>query len=228
MKRVGVIYSCFVAALLFYGVDHANAQVQVSKGSTHHYSVSPIPDAATYDYHWSATPGGTSSDFGTAATSNDIIWDGETGLYTVTVYPTKPVSNCAGSDQTLLIAVVEMNIIWSSTSSTQCPKTDNQSGDFSITADYTGVTGAWSFKYSIDAAVEQTVNVAAGNSVVVNIDGFTNASGTTPAIHTIRISSVTTPDNFTVNYTGTELDAITRLYTVTVDPAPNTSGIIQL
>jgi hypothetical protein len=228
MKRIGIIYSCFVTALLFYSVNNVNAQVQVTKGSIHHYSVSPIPGAATYDYHWSVTPGGTSSDFGTSDTTNDIIWDGATGIYTITVYPTKPVSNCAGSNQILLINVVDMNIVWSSTSSTQCPKTDNQSGDFTLFADYTGVTGAWSFKYSIDGAAEQTVNIAAGNSANVSIDGFTNASSTAPAIHTIRISSITTPDNYTVNYTGTEVDASTRLYTVTVDPTPNTSGIIQL
>ncbi len=228
MKRIGIIFSCFVTALVFYSVNNVNAQVQVTRGSTHHYSVSPVPGTATYDYHWSVTPGGTSSDFGTSDTTRDIIWNGATGIYTISVYPTKPVSNCAGSNQILLINVVDMNIVWSSTSSTQCPGTDNQSGDFSITADYTGVTGAWSFKYIIDDAVEQTVNITAGNSAIVSIDGFTNASFTTPAIHTIRISSVTTPDNYTVNYTGTEFDAATRLYTVTVYPTPGTSGIIQL
>jgi hypothetical protein len=90
------------------------------------------------------------------------------------------------------------------------------------------VTGAWSFTYRIDGLTEQTVNVASGNSAIVNIDGFTNTSGTVPAIHTIRISSATTPDNYTVSYSGTESDASTRLYIVTVDPTPNTSEIIQL
>ena len=228
MKRFGIILNCFVTALLFNGIINANAQVQVTKGSIHHYSVSPIPDTASYNYHWTVTPGGTSSDFGTAASTNDILWDGATGLYTITVYSTKPVSNCAGNNQTLLIDIVDMKIVWTDTGSIQCPKTDNQSGDFFIIADYTGVTGAWSFTYRIDGSVEQTVNVASGNSAIVNIDGFTNASGTVPAIHTIRISSVTTPDNYTVSYSGTESDADTRLYIVTVDPTPNTSGIIQL
>jgi hypothetical protein len=228
MKRIDIRYSCFIAALLFYGVNSVNAQVQVTKGSIHHYSVSPLPGTATYDYHWTVTPGGTSSNFGTAATTNDVFWDGATGMYTITVYPTKPVSNCAGSNQTLLIDVVDMNIVWSSTSSTQCPKTDNQSGDFALVAEYIGVTGAWSFNYIIDGTAEQTVNIAAGNNATVNIDGFTNASGTSSEIHTIRISSVTTFDNHTVNYTGAEFDAATRLHTVTVDPTPNTSDIIQL
>ena len=228
MKRIGIIFCCFVTALVFYSVNNVNAQVQVTKGSTHYYSVSPVPGTATYDYHWSVTPGGTSSEFGIADTTNDIIWDGATGIYTISVYPTKPVSGCAGNSQILLINVADMNIAWSSTSSTQCPKTDNQSGDFSITADYTGVTGAWSFKYSIDDTDEHTINVAAGNSAIVNIDGFTNASSITSAIHTIRITSVTTPDNYTVNYTGTEFDAATRLHIVTVNPTPGTSGIIQL
>ncbi|MFO7657107.1 MAG: hypothetical protein R6W78_08570 [Bacteroidales bacterium] len=228
MKSIGIIYSCLLTVFLFCCVNHAHSQVQVTRGSVHHYSVSPIPESATYNYHWSVTPGGTSSDFGTAATSNDVLWDGATGTYTITVYPTKPVSNCAGSSHTLLVNVVDMNIVWSSISSTQCPKTDNQSGDFSIVADYTGVMGAWSFTYSIDELSEQTVNIAEGNSTIVNIDGFTNSSNTEQAIHTIRISSITTPDNHTFNYSGSESDAATRLYTVIVEPTPGTSGIIQL
>jgi hypothetical protein len=227
MKRIGILFTCIVTAFLFVCVNHANAQVQVTRGSTHHYSVAPVSGPVTYDYHWSITPGGTTSDFGIAETTNDVVWDGAMGLYTITVYPTRQVSGCAGSNQTLFVDVVDMNIVWSSTNSTQCPKTDNQSGDFTLFADYTGLTGAWSFKYSIDGTAEKTVNMAAGNSATLNIDGFTNSSVTIPAIHTIRITSVTTPDNYTVNYTGAEFDAATRLYTVTVDPTPYTSGIIQ-
>ncbi len=227
MRRIGITYSCFIAALLLLGVNDVVAQVQVTRGSIHHYSVLPIPDTATYDYHWSVTPGGTSSVLGTAATTNDVLWDGATGMYTITVYPVKPVAGCVGNNHTLLISVVEMNIVWFSTSSTECPRTDNQTGDFDLFAEYTGVTGSWSFNYSIDGTAEQTVNVAAGNSATVTINGFTNASVTSPEIHTIRITSVTTYDNHTVNFTGAEFDAATRLYMVTVGPTPNTSDIIQ-
>ena len=228
MKKIGIFLSCFVGILLLFSMQYANAQVQVTKGSTHKYSVTPLPGAATYDYHWSVTPGGTSSAFGTSATSDDIVWDGATGTYTITVYPTKPASGCAGNNQTLSITVIDLSILWASNSSTQCPKTDNQTGDFSIVANYTGVTGAWSFKYSIDGGATQTVNIAAGNSSTVTVSGFTNASNTATADHTIRITSITTPDNYTVNYTGAEPDAATRLYTVTVNPTPASTGIIQL
>ncbi|MBN2349505.1 MAG: hypothetical protein JXJ22_11730 [Bacteroidales bacterium] len=228
MKRKGIVYSCLVTVFLFCCIIFSNAQVQVTKGSTHHYTVSPIPAVASYNYNWSVTPGGTSSIFGTDSISNDILWDGAPGMYTITVYPTRLVSGCAGNNQTLLVSVVDMDIKWNSTSSIQCPKTDNQTGDFFITADYTGVAGAWSFSYSIDGAAEQTVTIPAGNSTTVNIDGFINPSSTTQANHTIRITSITTPDNYTVNYTGSEADAAKRLYTVTIDPTPNTSSIIQL
>ena len=67
-----------------------------------------------------------------------------------------------------------MNIVWSATTSTQCPKTDNQTGDFSLTATYTGITGAWSFKYSIDEGTEQTVSVASGTTSSVAVTGFAN------------------------------------------------------
>jgi hypothetical protein len=227
MKKINIQF-CFLAiCILLLLTVNTNAQVQVSKGSTHKYSVTPVPAIATYNYSWSAT-GGTSSTFGTAATSNDILWDGAAGAYTITVFPIKPVSLCAGNNQTLTITIVDMNLVWATTSSTECPKTDNQTGDFSITANYTGVAGAWSFKYIIDAGAEQTVNVAAGNSSIVNIPGFTNASNAATANHTIRLTSITTPDSYTVNYTGAEADAATRLYTVTVNPTPATSGIIQL
>jgi len=215
------------ACLLLFCIDNTNAQVQVTKGSTHKYSVTPLPGTATYEYHWSSN-GGTSSTFGTAAATNDIVWDGAAGAYTITVYPVKPVSNCAGNNQTLAVTIVDMSIAWSVTSSTQCPKTDNQTGDFSIIANYSGVSGAWSFKYSIDGATAQNVDVASGSTSTVSISGFANTSNTATATHTVQITSITTPDGYTVNYSGSEADAATRLYTVTIDPTPGTSGIIQL
>jgi hypothetical protein len=228
MKMSVVVTALFVTALLLLGINHAIAQVEVSKGSTHKYSVTPIPESATYDYHWSVTPGGTTSGFGTGATSNDIVWDGAVGNYTITVYPTRPISNCTGNNITLSIAVVDMNITWNTNSSSQCPKTDNQTGDFYLTVNYTGVSGAWSFNYSIDGATPQTVNVPAGTSIDVLISGFTNDSNSVPASHTIRITSVATADNYKVNFTGAETDAASHIHTVIVEPAPNTSEIIQL
>ena len=191
MKKIGNISNCLAAVLLFYGVNNVSGQVQVTRGSTHHYSVAPVSGNPVYDYHWSVTPGGTSSDFGTADTTNDILWDGTAGLYTITVYPTKPASGCAGSNQSIEIEVVDMNIVLSPTSSIQCPKTDDQSGGFSITVNYTGITGPWSFKYSIDGAADQTEFVTAGNSSVINIDGFINTSNTLTESHSIRTVSYT-------------------------------------
>jgi hypothetical protein len=228
MNKQPILTGMLAITLLLFMVSHINAQVEVTKGSTHKYSVTPLPGSATYDYHWSITPGGTSSAFGTAATTNDIVWDGTAGTYTITVYPSKPVSNCAGNNQTLSITVVNMNIVWSATSSTQCPKTDNETGDFTITANYTGVSGIWSFHYSIDGGTDQTVSVTSGITKDVTVSGFINTSNTATEAHTIRITSVTTADSYTVNYTGAEADAASRLYTVTVDPTPGTTGIIQL
>jgi len=125
-----------------------------------------------------------------------------------------PISNCAGNNQLLSVTIVDMNIVWSATSSTECPKTDNQTGDFTVTANYSGISGAWGFKYSIDGAAAQSVSIPSGNTSTVTITGFTNASNTATENHTIRVTSITTPDNYTLNYTGTEIDAATRLYTV--------------
>lgn len=227
MKKFSFSFIALFTSVLLFCTANLNAQIQVTKGSTHKYSVTPLPGTATYNYNWSVT-GGTSSTFGTAAASNDVLWDGAAGSYTITVYPVKPVSNCAGNNQTLSVTIVDMNIVWSTTTSTQCPKTDNQTGNFSITANYTGIVGAWSFKYSIDGAADQNVSVASENTTAISIVGFTNASNTATANHTVRITSITTPDNYTVAYTGAETDAASRLHTVTVDPTPATTGIIQL
>jgi len=217
----------FVIALLLLGICQATAQVEVSKGSTHKYSVTPIGDT-NLDYHWSVTPGGTSSSFGTGSTSNDVIWDGAVGEYIITVYPTKQASDCEGRSNSLSIRVVEMKIQWTTTTSSQCPRTDNQTGDFDLIVNFTGVSGAWSFSYRIDDAPPQTIHVASGNSITINFSGFTNASNTNTEDHTIKITSVTTADNYTVNYTGIETDAEKRLHIITIEPTPDTSGIIQL
>ncbi|MBN1143365.1 MAG: gliding motility-associated C-terminal domain-containing protein, partial [Bacteroidales bacterium] len=205
----------------FGNVVQVSAQVQVTKGSTHHYSVAPIQDGAIYNYHWLVTPGGTSSDLSAKDSSSNILWDGATGEYTISVYPTKPGSACAGNVQTLVVEVSDMHIAWSEAGTAECSRTRHQSGDFNITANYTGILGVWSFEYTIDGGAEQTVNVTNGNYAIISIDGFTHTSGSNPEIHTIRISSVTSRDNCTVNYTGTETDAAARLYTVVVDPPPN-------
>lgn len=222
-----VFTTLFVLALLLPGIYQATAQVEVSRGSTHKYSVTPVGNTPLY-YHWSVTPGGTSSPFGTGATSNDIIWDGAIGDYVISVYPTKQVSDCDGNSNSLSIRVVEMNIKWTITSSVQCPKTDNQTGDFIVTVNYTGVQGGWSFKYSIDNAPPQTVNVAIGNSIDILVPGFTNASSSVTELHTIRIASVSTADNYQVDFSGAESDAASHIHSVTVEPTPDTSGILQL
>jgi hypothetical protein len=227
MKKYRINSGILGLPILFICCMNLNAQVQVTRGSTHHYSVTPLPGAATYHYHWSCS-GGTNSVFGNSATTNDIVWDGTAGLYLITVYPVKLVSDCEGNNQTLSVELVDMNILFAETSSIQCPKTDNETGDFSITVYYTGVSGIWSFSYSINGGLDQNVNVTSGNSSTISIPGFTNASSTNSETHTIRITSVTTADNYTRVYTGTETDASLRLYSVTVEPTPATSEIIQL
>jgi gliding motility-associated-like protein len=214
-----------ITAAMLICLNKTMAQVQVSIGSAHTYSVSPLSDTASYIYHWSST-GGTSSDFGTSDTAKNIVWEGPPGLYTVSEFPEKVISNCFGDTQTLTVSVLNINIVWTNDSSTQCPNTENQTGDFSIIASYTGVEGAWSFKYCIDGIDTFNVNISSGNTSLINIPGFENSSDTIDEIHTIRIVSLTTPDNYTVFYTGTEHDAASRLYTVKVEPAPGTFWIV--
>ena len=227
MKRVNNLYWIFICSPLFLFMNIVNAQQQVTKGSIHTYSVTAGSDAVDYVYHWSAS-GGTSSPFGTGDTTNAILWDGLPGLYTLSVFVEQPVTKCLGNNQSFAIRIVGMNIFWSEQSSRQCPSTDNETGTFPITAEYTGIAGNWSFCYRIDDSSSQKVNVSSGSSSTIYIPGFTNESNSTPENHAIRITSVTSPDNYTIQYTGTEPDAASRIYMVTIEPTPGTSGIIQI
>jgi hypothetical protein len=226
MKKINILLSSLIIVFLMFSISNASSQIKVTKGSTHKYSVTPDPTTAVYNYNWKTT-GGTSSTFGTAATTNNILWDGAAGDYTLTVYPSNTTTGCAGNNQTLTVSIVDMNITWSALTSTSCPNTDNQTGDISLTATYTGITGAWSFKYSIDGGTEQSVSVASGTTSTVTIPGIKNTSSTATADHTIRITSITTPDNYTFAYDGTETDKASHLHTVTVQPTPATGAITQ-
>lgn len=222
------ICTCILMICMFnLKTVHLQAQVLVTKGSIHKYSVTPLPTNAIYNYNWSAS-GGTSSIFGTAATSNDILWDGAAGVYSISVYPVKTTSNCSGMNQTLTIAIVDMSIKWSTLVSTQCPKTDNETGAFAISAFYTGIEGPWSFTYNIDDGPGITIAINSGFTSTIIIPGFTNLSVSNNETHVIKITSVTTPDNYTKIFDGTESDSISRSYTVSIEPTPATTEIKQL
>jgi hypothetical protein len=225
MKKVFIFFFSFVLLLMFAGMDKVVAQTSVTviQGSTHTYSVTPVPDGSNYQYHWSIS-GGSSSIPGTNSTTNNIVWDGVTGSYILTVYAVNPVTGCAGNNKTLTINVVGVGITITGPAAA-CPKTDNQSGDFILTVNFTG-TGAWSFTIN-DGASDKTYSVADGtSSYQITVPGYTNASSTATIDHTFRITSVTTTGG-TVSYDGSETNAAQHNATVTIQPTPATSGIIQ-
>jgi hypothetical protein len=226
MKKSIVFTLSFAAALLFAGLNKSDAQtpVTVLQGSTHTYSVTPVPDGATYEYHWSVS-GGTSSIPGNTSTTGNIVWDGATGQYTLSVYVENPATGCAGNNKVLVINVVALGITLVGPANPVCPHTDNQTGDFIVTVNYTG-TDAWSFVIN-DGVTDRTISVPAGTqNYDVTIPGYTNTSALVTAGHTIRITSVTTTSG-TVTYDGNEVDAANHGITVTVQPTPATSDIIQ-
>jgi hypothetical protein len=226
MKNLFVIFY-LAAALLILSLDNAWAQhpqVTVIQGTTHTYSVTPVPNGANYEYHWSVT-GGTSSNFPNTNNSGNIIWDGAPGQYTMTVYAVNPSSRCAGNNQTLIVNVVAMGGFTLTGPAEVCPRTDNQSGDFVVNIAYSG-GGEWSFTLN-DGLTDRTVNVAAGtSSSALTIPGYSNLSSINVATHVLRITSVTTAEG-TVVYDGNEADIDNHRIMVNVQPTPATSGIIQ-
>lgn len=214
----------FFTALLAIFAVNTNAQQQVTKGSTHTYEVT---DNVDYTFNWSAT-GGTSTDLSTeTANSVDITWDGAAGTYDVNVYATS-INNCDGDNSTLQVEIIAASIAWNVASADECPASDNNTvTPNTITADFTGIDGDWSFTYSIDGGADQTVNVTGPDKsydLTLPAGLYNNATGT-DVTHEVVITSLTTPDGVTFNYDGTEADAADHLFELKVYPKPTTSAI---
>lgn len=226
MKKLLFIFSLAVVINVL-ALNKVNAQtpsINVIQGTTHTYSVTPVPNGANYTYTWTVT-GGTNSTFSTTNNSGDIKWDGSVGQYTMTVYATNPVTGCKGNNQTLLVNIVAMGGFSLTGPTEVCPSTDNETGDFSVNVAYTG-SGAWSFTLN-DGVSDKVYSVANGVSTYkVDVSGYANLSNTTVATHKFKIVSVTTPEG-TVAYDGTEANAANHTITVNVQPTPATSGITQ-
>lgn len=230
MKKL-IITITITAAILTTAFNKADAQVKVTvvQNSIHHYKVTPVPDGANYDYHWSVTGGTTTVLSGIVTnTTGDIKWDGIPGKYTLGVYATNPLTGCSGFDKTIEVTIVAMGE-FAITGPTEnvCPYVDrrNQSGDFDIKVTYGG-TDAWEFVLN-DGVSDKTYSVEAGTSFkIITIPGYVNPSATDVATHTFRLVSVTT-NGLTVTYNGSETDADKHSFTVKVNPTPATSDIIQ-
>jgi len=226
MKKV--LFIIFLTTLMmFAGLNKAIAQapITVIQGTTHSYTVTPLPNGATYEYHWSVTGGSSTAITSTTNNSGNILWDGPTGQYTLKVYAVNPITGCAGNNQTLVINVVAMGGFTLTGPADVCPHTHNQTGDFSVNVAYTG-TGAWSFTLN-DGVVDKVYNVDSGVSTYeVLVPGYANLSNTTVDTHVFKIVSVETPEG-TVTYDGTEANAASHTISVNVQPTPATSGIIQ-
>lgn len=227
MRKVIILLVAVMVVSLVASWEKVHGQtptVTVIQGTSHTYSVTPVPNGANYEYHWSVN-GGTSSALGTNRTTNSILWDGAPGQYTLTVYAVNPTTGCAGNNQNIIINVIAMGGFTLTGPSEVCPHTDNQTGDFEITVAYTG-SGAWSYVLT-DGVTNRTINVNAGTTTsTVTIPGYANASSSNVATHVLRITSVTTSDG-TVTYDGNETNASNHRISVNVQPTPATSGIIQ-
>jgi hypothetical protein len=216
----------FGAILMIVSMNNVVAQtpITVIQGSTHTYSVTPVPNGTSYNYIWSIT-GGTTSSPGNGATTGNILWDGTPGQYIMNVYAVNPATGCAGNNQTLTINVIAMGGFTLTGPTEVCPHTDNQTGDFTVTVSYTG-SGAWSYVLN-DGSTDRTVNVPDGTtSSTITISGYVNLSSTNTATHLLHVTSVTTLEG-SFTYDGSEANAANHRISVIVQPTPATSGIIQ-
>lgn len=231
MKKIKIIASITAISCLILSMNNAIAQTPtpVTKGSSHTYTATPLPEGSDYTYTWSVD-GGSNSSFGTGAKTNAILWDGAAGVHTITVYPTDNKTGCKGNNFKFQVNILDnLGIKWESTSATLCPITDNQTGgSFDLIADFTGIDGDWSFKYTIDGGSEQSVSVlaASGKTSKITIASVTNPSNTDKITHTYKITEVTSPDGVISKYDALDTNP-DHTFTVTINATPGISGITQ-
>jgi len=205
--------------LVLWSTCSVEAQEMVLRGSTHRYSITPVGKNVDYKYSWSAS-GGTSSVFGNGSTSDPVLWDGQAGIYTVSMFPTDKKNGCAGNVQTFQVQVVDFPIHWQGTATTICSSYGNEYRDFSLVIEFPATTGTWSFEYQIDNTPVVKVTVTGGTVKILNIAGFINHSNQGVEVHKVRITKITMPDGQKFTFDGTELDAAKHIHMVTVNPLP--------
>jgi gliding motility-associated-like protein len=219
------VYILFLTVeMLLAGLHKAGAQqaVTVVQGSTHAYSVSPVPNGAPYSYVWSVS-GGTSSKPGNS-NSIGIVWDGAPGQYTLSVYMVNNLSNCPGNVQNLVVNVIpkatSFSIYWQTDTTNICASHILSSQEFSIGVAFSHQPGTCSFEYQLNNSTPVTVQVNNENTKTINFKGIQNPSGTEPELYNIRITKLTTPDGKTTVFDGTETEITSHRHVIKVNPLP--------
>lgn len=195
------------------------AQELVLRGSTHRYSITPVGKNADYKYTWTVS-GGTASVLGNGSITDPILWDGDAGIYTVSMFATDKKNGCAGNIQKFQVQIIDFPIRWQGSATTICSSFGNEYRDFSLVVEFPSTIGKWSFEYQIDNTPVVKVSVTGGTSKIINIAGFINHSNQGVEVHKVRITKITMPDGHEFTFDGTELDAAAHLHTVTVNPLP--------
>lgn len=229
----------YLLIALTFGLVHfvsAQADQQVTLGTSHTYTVDPITG---YEYTWTVDVAGTSTDIsGDNDNSIDILWDKGVGTYNITVFATETATNCISETKTISVEVLgQASVLFAANDEAQtCSDLDGNvfgggasGGSSSFQVQFKGGLAPYDLVYRVLDATDTQV----GTDVTVNGLNVTDQfdvpnqfinDGTTNAVYKVVIVSATTKDGATVALPADDAD---KTRTITVLPKPRITGGIK-
>ncbi|PXX96175.1 hypothetical protein DF185_20565 [Marinifilum breve] len=229
------LYLLFV---LTFGLVHfasAQADQQVTLGTSHTYTVDPV---AGYKYTWTVDAAGTNTDV-SAVTGNSITvdWNQVKGTYNITVFATD-ATNCISETETISVEVLgQASVLFAAADDAQtCSDLDGNvfgggasGGNSSFAVEFSGGLAPYDLIYRVLDPTGTQVGLdveVKGLSAIDQLDvpnEFIN-DGTTDAVYKVVIVSAKTKDGASV---GLPADDADKTRTITVLPKPRITGGIK-
>lgn len=225
----------FTLVVMFMAYGAFAQDQSVTLGTTHTYSVT---NTSGLTYTWTVDAAGTSTDVSTDTDNSiDILWDGVTGDYNITLFATD-AEGCITETQTVTIRVLGQSSVMFAAATVDAETcSDLVSGDAGGTSsggssdfivEFTSGLAPYDIIYKVVAPdlteTEYTkTNVPANYTIQID-NGFANLTSSS-VDYKVVIVSAKTEDGATVLV---DVDVADNTRTITVLPKPVISGTITL
>ena len=219
--------------LAFGFVGMANAQQQVTLGTTNSYNVTAV---AGYTYTWTVDAAGTNTDV-SAVTGNSINvdWNQVAGTYNITVFATETATTCISETETITVEVLgQSSVLFAAVDdATTCSDLDGNldgggtsGGSSSFSVEFTGGLPPYDLVYRIldpsdnPVGADVTLTDVTAITTITVANQFIN-SGSSSVDYKVVLVSATTDDG-----AGVSVDAnvAQNTRTITVLPKPTITG----
>lgn len=225
------ILSFIILAFGFVGL--ANAQQQVTFGTTHSYTVAAVTG---YTYSWTVDAAGTNTDV-SAVTGNSINvdWNQAAGTYNITVFATETATTCISETETITVEVLgQSSVLFAAVDDvTTCSDLNGNldgggtsGGSSSFSVQFTGGLSPYDLVYRVldpsdnPVGADVTLTDVTATTTITVANQFING-GTTSVDYKVVLVSATTNDGAAV-LKDADVANITR--TITVLPKPTITG----